>query len=317
MDGTKCHPPTTENGRWGHRSCPAGRPSSSSRVASVGRGGAADRGTGPPRSSIGQPRPDRPARAIAARGGQGSRLAHGTIIDNAAELRAGFQRSLFSPQLRGASRLGIGVRDKTKMRPGCLPLPARCSFGAGPSPCRAVEARSPRGPARSGCLATHPAFRRCRGVAGLLQGQGRWCWMRGRRVLWAHIPSAQAVDWLDFSRWLGASRSAASHPTGHGEQTLGPGRRCGAAGAAVYGAAAAEKASKKGRIAWLLLYLGHPQVCILDEAFPGSGRARRRGGPGAAAGHPGCGTATQPGLRADKARCSARCRHRRRTHPVW
>ncbi len=88
---------------------------------------------------------------------------------------------------------------------------------------------------------------------------------RARGFVWAHLPTAQPVDWLDYRDGWG--RTGRLHPDPQAMAArlarLGVDAR---RPVLVYGAAAAGF-GEEGRIAWLLLYLGHRQVHILDGGF--------------------------------------------------
>lgn len=129
---------------------------------------------------------------------------------------------------------------------------------------------------------------------------------RERGFVWGHIPGAQPVDWRDFRDGWG--RTGRLHP-----DPAQMAARLSALGVAgdrpvlIYGDAG-RGFGEEGRIAWLLAYLGHRQVYILDGGWPAWGQV---GGPIARglAGRPvrpeGPGIpfvpSPQPGLRTDKA----------------
>lgn len=147
-----------------------------------------------------------------------------------------------------------------------------------------------------------PRFVGVEGVAGLLQAGAVVLDARASGFLWAHIPSAQAVDWLDFRDGWGRVGRLHPDPQAMASKLAALGVDA-ARPVLVYGAAAAGF-GEEGRIAWLLLYLGHPQVYILDGGFPAWQRAGKSVGRGPVRrpAHPGVFTAQpQPGLRADKA----------------
>lgn len=101
---------------------------------------------------------------------------------------------------------------------------------------------------------------------------------RASGYLLSHLPAAQAVDWRDYRDGWGRtgrlSRDAAamaSRLAGLGVDAERP--------VLVYGDGA-RGFGEEGRIAWLLLYLGHRQVYLLDGGFAawrGQGRPVERG----------------------------------------
>jgi len=167
----------------------------------------------------------------------------------------------------------------------------------------AVEKGAAARPAEGAAAAlTGPRFVGVEGVAGLQQAGAVVLDARSSGFLWAHIPSAQAVDWLDFRDGWGRVGRLHPDPQAMASKLSALGVDA-ARPVLVYGAAAA-RFGEEGRIAWLLLYLGHPQVYILDGGFAawqGAGKSvargpvRRPAQPGGFAAQP------QPGLRADKA----------------
>lgn len=90
-----------------------------------------------------------------------------------------------------------------------------------------------------------------------------------------HLPGARPIAWLDFNRGtllLDADSAALARKLA----TLGVDA---ARPVLVYGAAQAGW-GEEGRIAWMLAYLGHPTVRILDGGFPAwlaSGRSAQKG----------------------------------------
>ena len=124
---------------------------------------------------------------------------------------------------------------------------------------------------------------------------------RSRGFFWGHLPAAQAVDWMKFRDGWGRTGRLAP-------DTADLARRLAELGVderrpvLVYGDSGAGF-GEEGRIAWMLAYLGHSRVFVLDGGIAGWRRAGQpierglagRVAPGARfVPHP------QPGLRADK-----------------
>lgn len=124
---------------------------------------------------------------------------------------------------------------------------------------------------------------------------------RGSGFFWGHLPRAQAIDWLKFRDGWG--RTGRLDP-----DAVGLARRLAALGVderrpvLVYGDVGAGF-GEEGRIAWMLTYLGHPRVYILDGGIAGwkrAGQPLERGLAGRVAPGARFTPRPQPALRADK-----------------
>lgn len=101
---------------------------------------------------------------------------------------------------------------------------------------------------------------------------------RARGYLWGHLPHAQPIDWLDFRDGWGRTgrldrdvARIAQRLASRGVDEKRP--------VLVYGTAQ-HGFGEEGRIAWMLAYLGHPDVAILDggiAAWQQSGQKLWRG----------------------------------------
>lgn len=174
-------------------------------------------------------------------------------------------------------------------------------FSAPASVAGADATQAPLGP-RS--VPTQPTGVRFVGVeeaARLLASDAVILDARASGFLLAHVPTARSVDWLDYRDGWGRTGRLHPDPQAMADRLarlgVDPSRPV-----LVYGAAAAGF-GEEGRIAWLLLYLGHPQVALLDGGFAAwraAGRSVERG-PALRSPRPGRFPAQpQPGLRADR-----------------
>jgi thiosulfate/3-mercaptopyruvate sulfurtransferase len=129
---------------------------------------------------------------------------------------------------------------------------------------------------------------------------------RDKGYVWGHLPGARPISWLDYrDGWGRTGRLPADL-----DQLA---RRLGQLGVAserpvvVYGDAQ-RGFGEEGRIAWMLSYLGHPQVYMLDggiAAWRQLGMPLSRGLAPAAARGSDFAAHVQGGLRADKAAVAA------------
>jgi thiosulfate/3-mercaptopyruvate sulfurtransferase len=125
---------------------------------------------------------------------------------------------------------------------------------------------------------------------------------RAKGFFWAHLPGARPIDWLDYRDGWGRTGRLTADVTELA-------RRLAKLGVTqtrpvlVYGDA--ERGfGEEGRIAWMLAYLGHPRVLVLDGGIAAWRQQGRRLTRGWADGteHPGSFHAQlHPELRADKA----------------
>ena len=129
---------------------------------------------------------------------------------------------------------------------------------------------------------------------------------RAKGFFLGHLPAAQPVDWRDFIDGWG--RTGRLHPDlarmARGLAALGVDD---ARPVLVYGDAHSGY-GEEGRIAWLLAYLGHPRVHILDggiAAWRQAGQPLARGLAGRPRQTGALSSQAQPLLRADKARVLA------------
>lgn len=149
-----------------------------------------------------------------------------------------------------------------------------------------VTAAEPAQPAASataglGASEVGPASAGFVGVAGavrLLQAGAVVLDARASGYLLAHLPAAQAVDWRDYRDGWG--RTGRLHPDAAAMASRLAGLGVDAERPVLVYGDGARGFGEEGRIAWLLLYLGHRQVYLLDGGFAawrGAGQPIERG----------------------------------------
>ena len=129
---------------------------------------------------------------------------------------------------------------------------------------------------------------------------------RDKGYFWGHLPGARPINWLDYRDGWGRTGRLTADVNELAQKLAGLGV-ADARPVVVYGEAQLGF-GEEGRIAWMLAYLGHPRVFVLDggiAAWQQQGRPLVRGwAKGTVPGgefHP----HLQPALRADKATVQA------------
>ncbi|MBL9008977.1 MAG: sulfurtransferase [Myxococcales bacterium] len=135
--------------------------------------------------------------------------------------------------------------------------------------------------------------------ATVLDARGRGFWL-------GHLPFAQPIDWRDYVDGWGRTGRLPSDAAAMASGLIARGVDV-ARPVLVYGDAH-RGYGEEGRIAWLLSYLGHPQVHILDGGYAAwrqAGQPISRGPSGRPSALGALRPQPQPAVRADKAQVQA------------